>query len=32
MSQQGTAGRRKLMAVTIPQKLEILGRLESGKK
>jgi DDE superfamily endonuclease./Tc5 transposase DNA-binding domain./CENP-B N-terminal DNA-binding domain. len=31
MSKQGTAGKRKHVTLTIPQKLEIINRLESGE-
>jgi hypothetical protein len=31
MSKQGTAGKRKCITLTIPQKLEIITRLESGE-
>jgi hypothetical protein len=31
ISKQGTAGKRKHVSSTIPQKLEIIRRLESGK-
>ena len=32
MSKQGTAGKRKHVTLTIPQKPEIIGKLKSGKK
>jgi hypothetical protein len=31
MSEQGTAGNRKCITVMVPQKVEIIRRLESGK-
>jgi len=31
MSKQGTAGKRKLVTLTVPQKLETTRRLESGE-
>jgi hypothetical protein len=31
VSKQGTAGKKKHVTLLIPQKLEIIGRLESGK-
>jgi hypothetical protein len=31
MTKQGIAGKRKHIAVTIPQKLEIITRLEGGR-
>jgi hypothetical protein len=32
MSEQSTAGKRKYVTLTIPQKPEIIRKLESGKK
>jgi hypothetical protein len=31
MSEQGTAGNRKRITLTVPQKLETIRKLESGK-
>jgi hypothetical protein len=31
MSKQGTSGKRKHIALTVPQKLEIIRKIESGK-
>jgi hypothetical protein len=31
MSIQGTADKRKHITLTVPQKLEIIGRLENGE-
>jgi hypothetical protein len=31
MGKQGTTGKTKCITVTVPQKLEVIRRLESGK-